>query len=94
MTKLEIARQIAERRGVEREIVTEIIEELMKVVKQNVADGNTVYLRGFGCFAPKVRKAKVGRNISRGTAVEIPEHLEPDFKPYPDFKKLLKKKQG
>ena len=92
MTKHEIARQIAGKRGIEKEVVLDIVEELMRTVKHKVAAGETVYLRGFGCFAPRLRKAKIGRDISRGTFVEIPEHVEPDFKPSPDFKKLLYRK--
>lgn len=92
MTKKEIVSTIADKRGIDKIVVLEIVEELMKEIKRNVAAGETVYLRGFGCFGPKIRKAKIGRNISQGTEVEIPEHLEPDFKPYPDFRKLLYRK--
>ena len=31
------------------------------------------------------RAAKIGRNIKKGTAVEIPEHFIPAFKPAKEF---------
>ena len=43
--------------------------------------GNNVYLRGFGSFVVKTRKEKTARNISKNTAIKIPEHKVPTFKP-------------
>ena len=44
-------------------------------------NGDNVYLRGFGSFIIKTRAAKTGRNISKNTAIEIPAHNIPAFKP-------------
>ncbi len=54
-------------------------------IKENVATGENIYIRGFGSFITKKRAAKIGRNIKRNTAVEIPEHFIPAFKPSKEF---------
>ena len=42
----------------------------------------------------KKRAAKIGRNIKKGTAVEIPEHFIPAFKPAKTFVEAVKKGKG
>jgi DNA-binding protein HU-beta len=50
-----------------------------------MANGENVYLRGFGTFEIKHRAAKKGRNISKNTSVLIPAHNIPKFKPRKEF---------
>ena len=58
---------------------------MFKEVKRNLADGHNIYIRGFGSFILKKRAAKIGRNIKRNIALEIPEHYIPAFKPAKEF---------
>lgn len=57
------------------------MEAFFKEVKDTLADGENLYVRGFGSFIVKTRKAKIGRNIKKNIAIEIPEHQIPAFKP-------------
>ena len=41
--------------------------------------GENVYVRGFGSFVVKKRAKKTARNISKNTAIIIPEHFVPSF---------------
>ena len=50
------------------------------------------YLRGFGSFIIKTRAEKIGRNISKNTAVKIPSHNIPAFKPAKIFIERVKSK--
>jgi DNA-binding protein HU-beta len=61
-------------------------------VKDSLESGNNVYLRGFGSFIIKKRAKKTGRNISKNTAVIIPEHNVPAFKPSKEFVNAVKSK--
>lgn len=81
MTKADIVNEIAKTTGTDKASVSAVVEELMKVVKDSIAEGNPVYLRGFGSFIVKTRKQKTARNISQNTAIVIPEHKIPAFKP-------------
>ena len=62
----------------------------MDVVKESMAGGHNVYLRGFGSFVVKTRKEKTARNISRNTAIKIPAHKVPTFKPSKVFLEEVK----
>jgi DNA-binding protein HU-beta len=63
----------------------------MKVIKNSLAKGDNVYLRGFGSFVVKRRAEKTGRNISKNTTVIIPAHNVPAFKPAKTFVDRVKK---
>ena len=81
MTKADIVTEISRNTGLEKAAVLTVVEEFMKTVKETMADGNNVYLRVFGSFVVKTRKEKTARNISKNTAIKIPEHKVPTFKP-------------
>ena len=77
MTKADIVNQIAKSTGVEKIQVQTIVEAFMDSVKTAMAEGQNVYLRGFGSFIIKKRAMKVARNISKNTTITIPEHNIP-----------------
>ena len=85
MTKAEIATEIAKTTGIDKVSVVNVIEQLMTVVKDTLAHGENVYLRGFGSFTIKKRAAKTARNISKNTTLMVPEHDIPAFKPAKTF---------
>ena len=85
MTKADIVNEISKTTGIEKANVLETIEKFMEIVKDSLANGQNVYLRGFGSFNVKIRKEKTARNISKGTTIIIPEHKVPTFKPAKTF---------
>lgn len=89
MTKAEIVSAISDQTGLEKEAVIACVESFMAVVKNSLAKGENVYLRGFGTFSIKERAAKAARNISKGTSINIPAHNIPSFKPCPEFKNMV-----
>ncbi|MBQ3580560.1 MAG: integration host factor subunit beta [Bacteroidales bacterium] len=92
MTKAEIVTAISNKTGIEKAAVLNIVEELMISIKESITANEEVYLRGFGSFIIKHRAAKVGRNISKGTAVNVPAHNIPAFKPCKEFMNEVKDK--
>ena len=91
MTKAEVCSEIARTTGLEKNAVLEVVEKFMDVVKDSLAHGENVYLRGFGSFIVKTRAEKTARNISKNTALIIPEHKIPAFKPANTFKEEVEK---
>ena len=81
MTKAEIVTEIAKSTGIEKAAVLTVVEQFMTTVKDNMANGENVYLRGFGTFLIKERAEKTARNISKNTTIVIPAHKIPAFKP-------------
>lgn len=80
MTKADIVNEISKSTGIEKAAVLGTIEKFMEV-KDSLANGENVYLRGFGSFIVKTRSEKTARNISKNTTIIIPEHKIPAFKP-------------
>lgn len=92
MTKADIVASIADETGMERNEVLKTVESFMASVKDSLAKGENVYLRGFGSFIVKERAEKTGRNISKNTSIVIPAHNVPAFKPAKTFVEEVKHK--
>jgi DNA-binding protein HU-beta len=92
MTKADIVTNISDKLGVDKLDVQSTIESFMTEVKNSLEKGENVYLRGFGSFIIKTRAEKTGRNISKNTAVKIPAHNIPAFKPAKVFINRVKAK--
>ena len=90
MTKADIVNEISRNTGIEKASVLAVVENFMEVMKDSMAAGNNVYLRGFGSFIIKTRKEKTARNISKNTSLIIPEHKIPAFKPSKVFMNAVK----
>ena len=92
MTKAEIVAEIASKTNIEKVAVQQTVESFMDAIKKAMADGENVYLRGFGSFVVKQRAEKTGRNISKNTTIIIPAHNIPSFKPAKVFVSDVKSK--
>ena len=90
MTKQEIVDRIAQQTGMEKILVTTVVEAFMENVKEAMIEGHEVFLRGFGSFIIKQRAEKVARNISQNTAIVIPAHSIPAFRPAKIFLDAVK----
>ena len=91
VTKAEVVQQIAEKTGIDKADVYTTVEAFFSVVKNSMAEGESIYVRGFGSFVNKKRAKKIGRNISKNTAMVIEEHFVPSFKPSKVFVDKIKK---
>ena len=85
MTKADIVSEISKSTGIDKQTVLSSVESFMEIVKGSLAQGENVYLRGFGSFVIKKRAQKTARNISKNTTIIIPEHNIPSFKPAKPF---------
>ncbi len=90
MTKADIVNEIAKNTGINKEDVLKTVESFMDSVKDSLANGENVYLRGFGSFIVKERAEKTARNISKNVTIKIPAHRIPAFKPSKEFTSKVK----
>ena len=90
MTKADIVNEISKSTGIDKATVLETVEKFMEAVKDSLANGENVYLIGFGSFIIKTRSQKTARNISKSTTIIIPEHNIPAFKPAKVFMEVVK----
>ena len=85
MRKADLINQISDKTGIPKVDVLVTLETMFKSIKNSLAAGENIYIRGFGSFITKKRAAKIGRNIKKNIAVQIPEHFIPAFKPAKEF---------
>ena len=90
VTKADVIAQISDKTGVDKADVQQTLETFFTVVKDSLADGENLYVRGFGSFINKKRARKVARNISKGESMIIDEHYVPSFKPAKVFVEQVK----
>ncbi len=91
MRKADIVNIVTDKTGVQKVDVLVVLETFFEEVKDTLSSGENVYVRGFGSFVIKKRAKKVGRNIKNKTAVQIPEHYIPSFKPAKNFMEEVKR---
>jgi len=90
MRKADLVSSISEKTGVAKVDVLVSLETFFQEVKDTLAAGENVYIRGFGSFIVKKRAKKIGRHIKKNKAIEIPEHFIPAFKPAKIFVEKVK----
>lgn len=79
MTKLEISRELAERKDMPLADAIKAVDGVIDIMKDAFMNGRNVYLRGLGSFVIKERKEKTGRNPRTGEVIIIPAHKEVKF---------------
>tara|TARA_B100001250_G_C19639442_1_gene717556 strand:+ start:312 stop:617 length:306 start_codon:yes stop_codon:yes gene_type:complete len=91
MIKSELVSQLSIKTGVERKVVSTVVEIFMETVRHSLEKGDNVYLREFGTFSLKKKAAKKARNIIKSedgyitTTMTVPAHIVPTFKPAKKF---------
>jgi len=90
VTKADVIAEISSKTGIDKKDVSETLENFFQVVKDNLANQENIYVRGFGSFINKKRAKKIARNISKNTSITIEEHYVPSFKPAKVFVEQIK----
>ena len=78
------------KREVSHKIINCIIDSFFDVLKEYMARGEHIELRGFGTFGTKVRKSKKAINPRTKEVLSVPVHAVPIFKPGKELKQLVK----
>ena len=55
MTKADVINEISDKTGIDRSDVQASVEAFFSIVKSSMADGENIYVRGFGSFINKKR---------------------------------------
>jgi len=73
MTKADIAKELYERnhKWLSRNEASDMVELLIKTLKENLAEGKTVKIAGFGTFMVRKKGERKGRNIKTGEEIPI-----------------------
>ncbi len=85
MIKLDIVNIVADKTGVPKQKAEQVVDSLFDSMKDALAKGKRIELRGFGVFTVKDRKKGIGRNPRTGKEVPIPSGKTIRFKPGKDL---------
>lgn len=86
MTKADLVKIISENTGIIRKDVAVVVDSLLQSIKDSLAKGQHIEIRGFGTFKLKTRKPRVGRNPKTDEKVPVPARTVPTFKFSREFK--------
>ncbi len=90
MTKAEMIEKISEKVNSLTARETEIIvNSIFDSIKDALARGDKVEIRGFGSFRLRDRRMRVGRNPKTGTQVNVPAKKVPFFKAGKELKEFV-----
>jgi nucleoid DNA-binding protein len=81
LIKQDIVHNIVERTGLPRTKAEAAVDTVFEGLKQALAAGERIELRGFGVFSVRARKTGIGRNPRTGTEVNIAPGKAVRFKP-------------
>lgn len=81
LIKQDIVHNVVERTGLPRTKAEAAVDTVFEGLKQALATGERIELRGFGVFSVRARKTGIGRNPRTGTEVTITPGKAVRFKP-------------
>lgn len=81
LIKQDLIQRVVERTGLVRAKSEAAVDAIFESMKQSLAAGERIELRGFGVFTVKPRKTGVGRNPRTGAEVSIAPGKAIRFKP-------------
>lgn len=90
MTKSVLIEKISEKlEGLSKKQTEVIIETIFESVKDSLAQGGKVEIRGFGNFRLRNRNARKARNPKTGASVEVPPKKVPYFKVGKELREMV-----
>lgn len=88
MIKQDLIQRIVDRTGLPRTKAEAAVDTIFDAMKQTLAHGDRIELRGFGVFNVRPRKTGIGRNPRTGAEVSITPGKAVRFKPGKDLQLL------
>ena len=93
-TKVELVETIYENlydSNMQRQEIHKVIDGFLSAIKDSLAQGNTIELRGFGTFEPRLRNGREkARNPKTGEAISYEPRYVAIFRPGRELKQKMK----
>ena len=89
MKKTELIAAIAEKTGLSKKDVNEVINATIETIEEALKNGKKVSFIGFGSFETVTRAPRVARVPGTGKEIQIPETKAVKFKAGKKLKELL-----
>jgi len=80
LTKTQVVDSVQERIGFSRKKSTELVEQLIEIIKDSIEAGDDVLISGFGKFCVKEKGVRKGRNPATGADMMLDQRKVVTFK--------------
>lgn len=90
MKREDLIHQLVEKHNYTKEAAKQVIDDFTAIVIDNMREGNTVSIYGFGVFDMVERKERSCPNPITGETIVIPMHWTPKFYPGNRMKAAVK----
>jgi len=84
-----IAEKVSQSVGITKKQTEVVIETVFESIKDALAKGGKVEIRGFGNFKLRSRKSRQARNPKTGESVEVPPKKVPYFKVGKELREMI-----
>ncbi len=91
MNRSQLINILSQKTGLDKKDVKRIIDEMQKVIIQEVKGGQRICLHGFGSFKPRFQSSRPARNPKSGTAVQLSPRTIIHFKCAPHLLEQMNK---
>lgn len=90
MNRAQLVNAIAAQADISKGHADKALGAFLDTVTNELKNGNTVNLTGFGQFTTKVTQPRTGRNPQTGETIQIAAGIKPAFKPGKALKDAVK----
>lgn len=88
--RADLIQQLVDEKHYTKKSATELVDDFVDIVLENLRNGDVVSLHGFGTFDILFREARSCPNPQTGEKVDIPPHLIPRFYPGTKMRAVVK----
>lgn len=81
INRVELINQLVEKNNYTKKAATSLVDDFVDIIMDNLRNGNSVTLRGFGRFAIQDRAARACPNPKTGEMMPVPARKIPRFYP-------------
>lgn len=90
MNKKELAALLAEKQGLKKSQVLDLLNDLIDVVEEELSQGREVRFSGLGTFFTKERATSKGRNPQTGETIQLESRAVPRFRAAEKIKRSVR----
>lgn len=90
MTHKELITELANRLEWTQARTSTVLESVVELIGDNMADSNTINIQGFGVFEARLRQERISVNPNTKQRFLVPPKITPAFRPGQSIKDKLK----
>jgi DNA-binding protein HU-beta len=90
MNKAQLVSELAKRTGLSKKNAETFVNAFIEIIKDELSNGGSLQLVGFGSFKVVERAEREGRNPQTGKKIKIPATKYPKFIPGKALKEAVK----